>query len=82
MFFSKILAQPYTIKHYIMIENIFVVITFNFLVLHKTLEIHVNDCFGIHSIFQMDIIKMAKKDETVKFKKLYKKNKINIHYLC
>ena len=35
MSLSTILPHSYTIKHYIVIENIFVVIAFNLLVLHK-----------------------------------------------
>ena len=56
IYLSKILERSCTIKHYIMIQNIFVVIACNILLLHK----HQSniDCFKING---KQMIKMAKK---------------------
>ena len=62
------------IKHYILEENIFVVIVYKLSLLKR----HAKDCFKING---KQIINIPKKSKYVKFKKCQKKNKITIYDL-
>ena len=71
MLLSKISINSCMIIHYIVKENIFVVIVYT-LSLQKTLKLHIKDCFKSNS---KQTIKVTKRGEYVKFKDFERKIK-------